>query len=56
MKKLTFLGRDGGFGRRWFFGKGDGGNGTDELPVKIWSYLESKGLGSSAIAVMMTAA
>lgn len=43
-------GGDGGFGRRWFFGKGDGGTNNAEL---IWKYLESKGLGSSAIAGIM---
>ena len=41
---------DGGFGRKRYTGKGDGGDNNAE---RIWKYLESKGLGSSAIAGIM---
>lgn len=43
---------DGGFFKFFRWGKGDGGNG-DDLPVQIWRYLESKNIGSSAIAGIM---
>ena len=43
---------DGGFFKLFRWGKGDGGNG-DDLPVQIWRYLESKNIGSSAIAGIM---
>jgi len=52
---------DGGFFRGFYTGKGEGGMGTtttsssggDSNPERIWKYLESKGLGSAAIAGIM---
>lgn len=42
---------DGGFFKLFRWGKGDGGNG--DLPEQIWNYLNSKNIGSSAIAGIM---